>query len=127
MIGFFLLLRSLVRAFRLLLTDAEFRALGGTVLMLLLVGTVFYRQVEGWTWIDSIYFCVVTLTTVGYGDYAPTTDEGKIFTIFYILMGIGVLVGFASKMMQGLLGTRARVGGRLHKDIEKLEDVDTPQ
>ena len=94
MIGILLLLDRLIRAFRAVRADPEFRALGGIVLLLLGIGTLFYRQIEGWSWVDSIYFCVVTLATVGYGDFAPTTDTGKIFTIFYILLGVGVLVGF---------------------------------
>ena len=32
------------------------------------VGSVFYHFIENWSWIDSIYFSVITLTTVGYGD-----------------------------------------------------------
>ena len=43
---------------------------------------------------DAIYFCVVTLGTVGYGDITPTTDVGKIFTVFYIIFGLGVIGGF---------------------------------
>jgi hypothetical protein len=127
MIGLLLLLDRLIRAFRAVRADPEFRALGGIVLVLLGIGTLFYRQIEGWSWIDSIYFCVVTLATVGYGDLTPTTDTGKIFTIFYILMGVGVLVGFASKLMTGLLGTRSQLPRRFHrevdKEVEKLEDA----
>lgn len=54
------------------------------------VGVVFYHFVENWSWVDSFYFCVVTLATVGYGDITPQTDAGKIFTSFYILIGIGI-------------------------------------
>jgi voltage-gated potassium channel len=43
------------------------------------------------------------ITTVGLGDVAPTTDAGKIFTIAYVLVGIGVLVAFATAFAQRLL------------------------
>jgi len=69
-----------------------------TVVALLASGTVFYSGVEGWGVIDSLYFSVITLTTIGYGDLHPTTDLSKIFTIFYILIGIGVLVAFINKL-----------------------------
>jgi voltage-gated potassium channel len=62
----------------------------------LLLGTVFYSAVEGWRLLDSLYFSVTTLTTVGYGDLRPTTDISKLFTIFYILAGVGILLGFVN-------------------------------
>jgi len=41
-----------------------------------------------------LYFSVTTLTTVGLEDYAPKTDVGKMFTVVYIFIGIGVILGF---------------------------------
>lgn len=60
---------------------------------ILATGTLFYHLVEGWRWIDSLYFSTVTLATVGYGDLHPATDLGKAFTIGYILLGVGIFVG----------------------------------
>jgi len=60
----------------------------------LAIGTVFYHSVEGWRWLDSLYFCVITLATIGYGDFVPTTDLGKAFTIIYVFIGIGILISF---------------------------------
>ncbi|MEZ4580395.1 MAG: potassium channel family protein [Caldilineaceae bacterium] len=51
--------------------------------ILLAIGSTFYHVDEGWSWLDSLYFCVITLATVGYGDLAPTTPEAKVFTIIY--------------------------------------------
>ncbi|MGA7097259.1 MAG: potassium channel family protein [Acidimicrobiia bacterium] len=56
------------------------------------VGTVFYKFVEGWSWVDSVYFTVVTLTTVGFGDLHPTQDISKVFTIVFILVGVGFIL-----------------------------------
>lgn len=58
------------------------------------LGTIMYRLLENWAWIDCLYFSVVTLTTVGYGDIAPTTTGGKLFTIFYIIVGLGIVLNF---------------------------------
>ncbi len=58
--------------------------------------TVFYHWQEDWRWIDAAYFSVVTIATVGYGDFTPKTDAGKFFTIFYIFGGIGLFVSTAA-------------------------------
>ena len=51
----------------------------------------FSRVFERWPIIDSLYFSVVTFTTVGYGDLCPSTDAGKLFTIFYSFAGISII------------------------------------
>ncbi len=57
-------------------------------LILYIVGAFFYHSVEGWSWLESIYFMTVTFTTVGYGDIVPKTDYGRLFTIIVIWAGI---------------------------------------
>ncbi len=77
-----------------ILSDKRTRSVGLWVAVILVVGAIFYHYVEEWSWIDSIYFCFISLATVGYGDLAPTTPASKLFTIFYIANGIGALVAF---------------------------------
>lgn len=92
-----LLVLAFVRLFRGLrngIQDPQFQALGITVLLLIGAGTFFYSKVEHWSMLDSLYFSVVTLASVGYGDLTPRTDMGKIFTIIYIFIGVGTLVSF---------------------------------
>jgi TRAP-type C4-dicarboxylate transport system permease small subunit len=77
-----------------MIMDKRSRKILVWVAVLLIVGSIFYHYYEGWSWVDSIYFCFISLTTVGYGDFAPTTDVSKLFTIIYIANGLGALVGF---------------------------------
>ena len=90
----FIFLLRLVRGIRDGLKEPEFRGLFWSVVIILLSGTWFYHAVEGWSWLDAFYFSVITLTTVGYGDFSPQTAVGKIFTVVYIVLGLGVLSSF---------------------------------
>lgn len=100
MIALLLAATRFMRGIRLGLKDPQFRVLLSVVVFLLILGTVFYSEVEKWRPLDSLYFSVTTLTTVGFGDPAPKTDLGKIFTIFYILVGAGTFVGFLAIVSQ---------------------------
>jgi hypothetical protein len=64
------------------------------VITIVIFGAVLYHWLEGWSWIDSFYFVVITLTTIGYGDITPTTSLTKLITIFYGINGVVVLLTF---------------------------------
>ena len=62
------------------------------LLVLLSVGTVTYRQLEKWSWVDSLYFTTTTLTTIGLGDLHPTSDVSKLFTVVFVLVGVSFVL-----------------------------------
>merc|ERR1712137_373069 len=70
---------------------------------------------DQWSMLDCLYFSVVTVSTVGYGDLTPTTSLGRWFAIFYMLVGIG-LVGLALGIVGGFL--MARQEALLMKAVE---------
>jgi voltage-gated potassium channel Kch len=76
---------------------------------LLFTGTIFYHFQEGLSWLDSFYFTIITLTTVGYGDIYPHTDLGKIFTVFYVIIGIGIVASFINIMTKRRVEKRVKV------------------
>jgi voltage-gated potassium channel Kch len=116
MITFLLTLARFARVIWRGLHDPEFRALIVLVVVLLASGTVFYNRVEGWSVLDSLYFSVVTLATVGYGDLSPSTPASKVFTMVYILLGIGVLIVFVDKVARSALEDSRLMRGRRPSD-----------
>ena len=62
------------------------------ITLYLMVGVaVLYNNEEGWTMIDAIYFCMATMSTVGYGDFSPKAPGMRTFTMFSIFIGVGVV------------------------------------
>ena len=108
MLPLILAFRKLARAMGAVWRDPETKALPVVAGALVLSGTIFYWRVEDWTIIESLYFSVVTLTTVGFGDFAPTTPGAQIFTIFYILTGIGVFVALLASVTQQYIAPKSR-------------------
>ena len=84
----------------------SFQILTAAAVFMLTLGTVVMHFVEKLTWVDSLYFSVVSLTTVGYGDLTPTTDGGKLFVSFYLLTGIGIIAAFASTLLRNAVARR---------------------
>jgi voltage-gated potassium channel len=107
MLGFFVNLYKLLRAVRHgIKLDEEFRVLLVVLLTLLGGATYFYWSIEGWSVIDALYFSVMTMSTIGYGDFTPTTTFSKIFTIIFAVLSIGVFVAVVSKIVTIILAEK---------------------
>jgi len=65
---------------------------GWIIAFLLLTGTLAYHALEGWSYFDSLYFTTMTVTTIGYGDFLPSTPASKAFTIVFALAGVSVIL-----------------------------------
>jgi hypothetical protein len=108
-----LLFIGALRAMWALRRDRQFVSVAALAVVALVSGTGFYSVVEGMRFVDALYFSVVTLTTVGYGDFAPQTDAGKLFTAVYVLVGVGILLAFittvAAKVVQTPLLHHAKI------------------
>jgi voltage-gated potassium channel len=77
-----------------------FGIISALLLTLILFSTIFFHFVEKWGWLDSYYYTIVTVATVGYGDFSPKTDVGKIGATFVILFGIGLFGAFANLLIK---------------------------
>lgn len=101
-LGLLAIIRFFIRMSIILWRKTEVRGLLWVTLLILLSGTWFYYQFEPTitTWVDAYYFTVITLTSIGYGDFSPTTPLTKVFTTFYVFAGLGIIAGLV-----GLVGT----------------------
>lgn len=67
------------------------------------MGAVMFRLLEGWNLLDAFYFSVVSMATVGYGDFSPKTNAGKLFTIGFLVVGIGIFVLTVSTLAEAVI------------------------
>lgn len=78
--------------------DQDSRPVLVYALLTLLLGMVAYHFLEGWSYLDSLYFSVISLATIGYGDFTPTTEIGRAFTIVYVINGIVILLALFDRI-----------------------------
>jgi voltage-gated potassium channel len=94
------------------------------IALFLLLGTLGFSFIEGWSLFDSLYMTVITLGSVGYQEVHPLTQPGRAFTIILILTGLGLMTvlftTIAQKVVQQqiFLAIRDR---RMGEQIRKLE------
>ena len=93
-----------VRAVGRMMRHPRHQALALALVVYVAVGVGFYAWQEGWSVADSFYFSVVTLTTVGYGDLAPTTTLTRLFTAVYLILGLSILGTVVHSVFQSAAG-----------------------
>lgn len=103
---------------RAMLREPESRVLVAAAGTTIAVGSVGYMLIEHWSPVQAVYFCIVTLATVGYGDLHPTTEVGQLFTICYIVIGVGIIAGFITEL--------AKHRPRIAIEVARAEGGDSP-
>ena len=90
-----------------------------------LMGTFWYRFIEGWSWSESAYMTVITLSTVGFSEVRPLREEAQIFTIGLIGMGIVTIGYIANRFTEAIIQGYFQEGIRFRQEgvmLEKLEE-----
>ncbi|MCU0667371.1 MAG: potassium channel family protein [Patescibacteria group bacterium] len=78
----------------------NFRILAVSIISMIIVSALFFHKTEKWNMLDSFYYVVVTLGTVGYGDFTPKTNAGKIYAMALIVVGIALFGFFAQQLIK---------------------------
>jgi len=95
----------------------------GAVISVTIVGTLGYRILEGWRWIDAAYMTIITLATVGFTEVHPLDDRGRIFTISLILMGVISIGYIVNRFTEALIQGYFQEGIRLRQQKRVIEDL----
>lgn len=107
------------------LKEPEFRGLFTLTILVIFFGAWFYHVREGWSWLDSFYFTIVTLTTVGYGDLSPQTAVGKLFTMLYIVLGLSIISSFIVLLAEHQQANRPNLREKLSRNFPAAEREST--
>ncbi|MEH2291585.1 potassium channel family protein [Nostoc sp.] len=94
-------------------------ALGGVFL----IGTFWYRIIEGWSWEDAAYMTVITLATVGYGETHPLGSRGRLFTIALILLGVVNIGYIVNRFTEAIIQGYFHEGIRLQQQRRLMESL----
>jgi voltage-gated potassium channel len=105
------------------LRNVKFLAVG--ILLLLIVGTLGFHFIEGWPLFDGLYMTLTTLTTIGYQETHPLSHAGRVFNIFMIIAGVGLVFLLIGSLTQALIEFEFEVtfGRRkMEREIGRLSD-----
>jgi len=104
-------------------TSAQQAALlGGMFAVFLLLGSLVYHVLEGWSYLEALYFSFTTLTTIGFGDYLPSSRVSKVFSIFYIIVGLGNCASIIALLAVNVERTHLSVDEYIRTNTGKLRD-----
>jgi voltage-gated potassium channel len=99
--------------------NRQFIIIAAAIVTIIIAGTIGYSVIEGWTFIDSFYMTIITLSTVGFQEVHPLSVSGRIFTIFLILGGTGTMLYAATALIQYILdGNLGNILGRRRVKVE---------
>jgi voltage-gated potassium channel len=93
------------------------------LLALFAMGTIGFHVIEGWSWFDSFYMVLITVTTIGYTEVHPLSHPGQIFNVFVIIVGVGLVFLLIGVVAQALLEfelTHFFGRRRMEREIDRL-------
>ena len=89
--------------------------------ILILLGIIGFKIISGFSWVDSIYMTIITITTVGFGEVQPLDSQSKLFTVGLILTS-AVTVGYALKVITEYLISKNNINELKQKKMQKIID-----
>ena len=75
----------------------------GVLTVMAIIGAIGFMITEGLSFFNALYFSIITISTVGYGDIYPVTPQGKILAAILVVVGVAIFLGVVSNAAQFLL------------------------
>lgn len=91
--------------------------------LLVAIGSTAYMVIEKWSFLESIYMTIITIFTVGFQEVRPLSETGRIFTIFLIPAGYGILIYALSTIVAFIVEGELMDVFRRNKMKSKIEDL----
>ena len=101
---------------------SNLRIITALIILLLLYGISGFMIIEEWSFTDSVYMTIITISTVGYKEVHELSTLGRWHVIVLILVSLGTVAFAISYMTQKLLETQYFFRRKMERSIEKLED-----
>ena len=116
------------------------------MIIYLIIGTILFAEWEGWSYIDSVYFCVTSLAKIGFGDFVPgRTDQNAlsleldeniivdpeliqivqiklVITFIYILFGMAMVTMCFHLLKEDVMESIKRMQDAIRKKVQMLQD-----
>lgn len=106
------------------LSSSRLRIGCGLLALVLLLGTLGYRLIEGWPLADAFYTAVLVVSTLGFSDLRPSGTAGRLLTVGLIAAGVGTLYYLVSVVAQTVIENQLDRGKRraMEEQIARLKD-----
>jgi len=92
------------------------------ILILFIGGTLGYYFLEGWSFLDSFYMNVITLSTTGYKEVYPLSQSGRVLTMVLIIFGISVLFYALRELNLFIFEGKYFQERKMQKKLNQLQD-----
>ena len=97
--------------------QAGFAALAGVFLL----GTCWYWLEEGWTLIEAAYMTTITLATVGFSEVRPLDEDGRLFTICLIFLGLLTIAYIVNRFTEAVIQGYFQEGIRQRRERRMID------
>ena len=94
------------------------------IIVIIASGTIFYKFNEHMAWLDAFYLTAMTIITIGYSDFHPSSNLSKIVTIFYSLISVPTILFCLGLIIEDFFENRVhKLEGKMNKMLVEEKEI----